>query len=266
MSNDRTEDDGRIATRLDDGIFHIVFDRPRKLNGFTPSMLRELALAYTAYEQEPAARCALVSAEGAHFTAGLDLPKVAPMFASGTPMAPPGTIDPFGLAPPWRTKPVVFAVQGICFTLGIELMLAADCVVAAGDCRFAQLEAKRGIMASGGATIRMVQRAGWGNAMKLLLTGQEFDAATALRFGFVTEVVEPGRQLARAESLAREIAGAAPLAVQAMITNARAALHQGFAAASAELVPLQARLSASADAAEGVRSFAEKRTARFTGS
>ena len=227
MSNDRTEDDGRIATRLDDGIFHIVFDRPRKLNGFTPSMLRELALAYTAYEQEPAARCALVSAGGAHFTAGLDLPKVAPMFASGTPMAPPGTIDPFGLAPPWRTKPVVFAVQGICFTLGIELMLAADCVVAAGDCRFAQLEAKRGIMASGGATIRMVQRAGWGNAMKLLLTGQEFDAATALRFGFVTEVVEPGRQLARAESLAREIAGAAPLAVQAMIAKRRTGPSSG---------------------------------------
>lgn len=163
MTHDRTEDDGRIATRLDDGIFHIVFDRLRKLNGFTPRMLRELAMAYTAFDKEPAARCALVSAKGAHFTAGLDLPKVAPMFASGTPMAPPGMIDPFGLAPPWRTKPVVFAVQ-------------------------------------------------------------------------------------------------------AMIANARMALHHGFAAASAELVPLQARLSASADAAEGVRSFAEKRAARFTGS
>ena len=55
---------------------------------------------------------------------------------------------------------MVFAVQGICYTLGIELMLAADVVIAAADCRFAQLEVRRGLMPTGGATIRMVERAG----------------------------------------------------------------------------------------------------------
>ena len=70
-------------------------------------------------------------------------------------------------------KPLVIAVQGICFTVGVELMLSADIVVAADDCRFSQMEVKRGIMARGGATIRMVERAGWGNAMRYLLTGDE---------------------------------------------------------------------------------------------
>src|SRR5919201_1442833 len=85
------------------------------------------------------------------------------------------------LRDPRRTKPLVAAVQGFCFTLGIELMLAADIVVAADDCRFAQLEVKRGIMATGGATLRMAERAGLGCALLHLLTGDEFGAAEALR-------------------------------------------------------------------------------------
>ena len=106
---------------------------------------------------------------------------------------PVGSVDPLSLRPPIRTKPLVCAVQGICFTLGIELMLAADIVVAADDCRFAQIEVKRGIMPAGGATIRMVERAGWGNAQRYLLTGDEFGAAEALRLGFVQEVVPAGQ-------------------------------------------------------------------------
>ena len=102
-----------------------------------------------------------------------------------------------------RTKPLVCAVQGICFTLGIELMLAADIVVAADDCRFAQIEVKRGIMPAGGATVRMVERAGWGNAQRYLLTGDEFGSAEALRLGFVQEVVPAGRQKERALEIAR---------------------------------------------------------------
>ena len=68
-------------------------------------------------------------------------------------------------------------------------------------------ELTRGLMATGGATIRMVERAGWGNAMRYLLTGDEFDAPTALRLGFIQEIVEPGRQRERAIELAKSIAG-----------------------------------------------------------
>lgn len=257
--------DGEILTRLEGAVFVIGLNRPAKLNGFTPKMLRELAAAYTDFEQMPEARVALLYAEGRHFTAGLDLPKVAPLMGQKNLLVEPGQIDPLNNTPPFRTKPVVAAVQGITYTIGIELMLAADIVVAASDCRFSQLEVKRGIMATGGATIRMVERAGWGNAMRYLLTGDEFDVATALRLGFVQEVTEPGGQFAEAMRLAQLIAAQAPLAVNATLRNARLAVEQGPAAAVEDFRPTQMRLMASEDVKEGVASFIEKRVARFKG-
>jgi enoyl-CoA hydratase/carnithine racemase len=160
---------------------------------------------------------------------------------------------------------MVVAVQGITFTLGLELMLAADMVVAADNCRFAQLEVKRGIMPTGGATIRMAQRAGWGNAMRYLLTGDEFDSATALRLNWVQQVVPVGQQLSHALAWAENIAAQAPLAVVATRHNALQALELGPAAAVQSLSSTQQFLSRSADAAEGVRAFAEKRSPRFSG-
>jgi enoyl-CoA hydratase/carnithine racemase len=178
---------------------------------------------------------------------------------------PKGLVDPFDLHPPLRTKPVVAAVQGICFTVGIELMLAADIVVAANDARFGQIEVKRGIMANHGATIRMVERAGWGNAMRYLLTGDEFDAETALRLGLVQEVVAPGRQLDRALEIAEAIAAQAPLAVAATLVNARRGVTHGPEAAAAEFGAINQRLLRTEDAKEGVGSFVERRAARFVG-
>ncbi|HKQ25946.1 MAG TPA: crotonase/enoyl-CoA hydratase family protein [Burkholderiales bacterium] len=257
--------DGRILTELRDRLFIIGIDRPAKLNGFTPVMLRGLARAYTAFEHESRARCAVVFAEGSHFTAGLDLPKVASYLGGNTLLVEEGEIDPFGLRAPFRRKPVIVAVQGICFTLGVELMLAADIVIAAADTRFAQLEVKRGLLPTGGATFRMVERAGWGNAMRYLLTGDEFDAQTALRLGFIQEVVEPGRQIDRAIELAKHIADQSPLALAATIENARLAQRDGPAAATAQFGVTQTRLLASADFQEGMRSFKEKRPPHFGG-
>ncbi|WP_341705279.1 crotonase/enoyl-CoA hydratase family protein [Ferrovibrio sp.] len=257
--------DGEILTRRDGAVFVIGLNRPAKLNGFTPKMLKELAAAYTAFEADGEARVAVLYAEGPHFTAGLDLPKVAPLMGEKNLLAAPGQIDPCNNVPPFRSKPVVVAVQGITFTIGIELMLAADVVIAASDCRFSQLEVKRGIMATGGATIRMVERAGWGNAMRYLLTGDEFDVATALRLGFVQEVTEPGGQFAAAMRMAQRIAAQAPLAVAATLRNARLAVDHGPAAAVADFRPTQMALMQTEDVKEGVASFVERRTAAFTG-
>jgi enoyl-CoA hydratase/carnithine racemase len=177
-------------------------------------------------------------------------------------------VDPLDLGHPGlrrRSKPMVVAVQGITFTLGLELMLAADMVVAADNCRFAQLEVKRGIMPTGGATIRMAQRAGWGNAMRYLLTGDEFDSATALRLNWVQQVVPAGQQLTQAMAWAENIATQAPLAVVATRQNALQALELGPAAAVQSLSDTQQFLSRSADATEGVRAFVEKRPPRFSG-
>jgi enoyl-CoA hydratase len=262
---DTAPPDGRITTQLLDHVLAIGIDRPKKLNGFSPKMLVELAQAFTAFERDEAAWVGVLFAHGANFTAGLELDKVAPLMREHGSVFPVGSVDPLSLRPPIRTKPLVCAVQGICFTLGIELMLAADIVVAADDCRFAQIEVKRGIMPAGGATVRMVERAGWGNAQRYLLTGDEFGAAEALRLGFVQEVVLAGREKARALEFARTIAEQAPLAVCASLASSRTAVDLGPHAAIREFNALQARLMATEDAAEGVRSFIERRKGRFSG-
>lgn len=256
---------GQITAETRGDLFIITIDRPAKRNGFTPEMLTQLAEAYTAFENDGDARCAVVCAEGDHFTGGLDLPKVAPFIAAGNSLFPASTIDPFDLRAPRRTKPVVVAVKGWCLTLGIELMLAADIVIAADNTRFGQIEVQRGLMASGGATIRMAERAGWGNAMRYLLTSDFFDAAEALRLGFIQEVVPAGEELSRALAIAEIIAAQAPLAVRETLLNARLAAEQGPAAAAAQFDEVQQRLMKTEDIAEGLRAFQERRPGRFTG-
>ena len=257
--------DGRITTERAGRVLAIGIDRAKKLNGFSPKMLVELAEAFTALERDEEAWVGVLFAHGANFTAGLELDKVAPIMRERGSVFPVGAVDPLSLRPPIRTKPLVCAVQGICFTLGIELMLAADIVVAADNCRFAQIEVKRGIMPAGGATIRMVERAGWGNAQRYLLTGDEFGSAEALRLGFVQEVVPAGQEKARALQIAHTIAAQAPLAVRASLASSRTSVDQGPHAAIREFNAQQAKLMATEDAAEGVRSFIERRQGRFSG-
>ncbi len=254
--------EGRIVTEKRGRVFLIGIDRPRKYNGFTPAMFEQLGEAYQAFEDDPDAWCAVLHAVGKNFTAGLQLSEFD---ITETDFFPAGKVDPLGLRPPFRKKPVVAAVKGFCYTIGIELMLAADIVVAEAGTRFGQVEVKRGLMAFGGATIRFVERAGWGNAMLLLLTGDDFDPETALRYGFVQEIAPEGQAEARAIDIAERIARQAPLAVQATRENSWVSVHEGPDAAVARFREQLSEIQASEDFAEGVQSFVERRDGRFTG-
>lgn len=142
---------GRITTDVDGGILLIGIDRVAKRNAFGLAMLDELAAAYDQLNDSRDLRVGVLHAHGAHFSAGLDLAEVGPVVATEGPqrLAGGGNVDPFGVWKPPVTKPVVMAVQGIAYTLSIELALAADMVVAADDARFRQLEVGRGIMPYG---------------------------------------------------------------------------------------------------------------------
>lgn len=255
----------RVRYESRGGVAHARLDRANKRNAFDLQMLRELAESYTRFEDDPEARVLVVSPEGGHFTAGLDLAEVGPAVAAGGSLFPPGSVDPLGLYGRVRTKPVVMAVRGFCLTIGIELVLASDIAVAATDARFGQIEIKRGIFPFGGATIRLPARAGWGNAMRWLLTGDTFDATEAHRLGLVQEVVAPGDEGARALELAAIVAKQAPLGVKATLASARIASERGPEAAATELLQQARALMGSEDAREGVMSFIERREGRFTG-
>ena len=191
MSNDKP----RVSTERDGRVFHIVLDRADKMNAFDLRMLRELAEAVTEYEADESLWCCVVTANGDNFTAGLDLAEVGPAIREGASLFPEGSVDVLNLREPRRKKPMVMAVQGWCLTIGIELLLAADIRLAAEGTRFGQIEINRGIFPFGGATIRLPQIAGWGNAMRWLLTGDKFGTEDALRLGLVQEVVPQARTL-----------------------------------------------------------------------
>lgn len=254
-----------VTLQRDGHVLVIGLNRPDKRNAFNLAMLADLSRAYGLLEADDDLRAGVLIAHGEHFTAGLDLLDVAPAIASGqNPFAADGR-DPWRLDGPW-TKPIVAAVQGRCLTLGIELLLAADIRIAAADAKFAQIEVLRGIYPFGGATLRLPRATGWGNAMRWLLTGDEFDAAEAHRIGLVQEIAEDRASAAdRAREIAHTIADrAAPLGVQATLAAAQRAITDE-AAAIAALRPEVMRLFGTQDAAEGVQSFAERRPARFAG-
>jgi len=257
--------EGQIIVEQRGPILLMGVDRIEKRNGFTPRMFRELGEAYTRLENSPDLFVGLLYAKGDHFSGGVDLPLMAEYRKSGTPYVPLHLVDPGQLREPRRKKPIVAAAQGICFTIAIELMLSADVVFAADNCRFAQMEVQRGIMPGYGGCFRLIERAGWGNAMKWLLTGDEFDSAEALRLGLVQEVVPAGQQFERALAYAQRVAQQAPLAVQATMENAQLALGTAWMHAATHATAKNTFLYGTEDAVEGRKSFAEKRPAKFVG-
>ena len=256
----------RVITSREGHVLVIRLNRADKRNAADMQMLEELANAYGELDADPSLRVGLVTADGDHFTGGLDLADIAPrLTAAGLNIVPDGAIDPWGVQTAPVSKPVVVAVKGTCFTLGIELILAADIAVAADNTTFAQLEVQRGILPFGGATLRFASRCGWGNAMRWMLTGDTFNAEQAAGMGLVQEVVDVAHVEARALEIAQRIASAAPLAVSATLRNARLAARATEEAAIAKLQPELVALMQSHDARLAFESYLTKVPPVFEG-
>ncbi len=256
----------RITVETRGNVFMMGLNRLKKRNAFDLEMYEELAHAYGELDRNPELRCGVLFAHGKYFTSGLELDKWAPLLSSGKWTIPDGCIHPLGIDAGKRCKkPVVMAIQGICFTIGFELLLAQDIRVASTDARIALLEVRRGIYPVGGGTIRLFREIGWGNAMRYLLTGDEMTGAEALRLGLVQELTEPEQVLDRALEIATAISKCAPLGVMAALNSARIAEAEGSHAAFARLIPDLKPVMESEDAIEGVMSFMERREANFRG-
>jgi enoyl-CoA hydratase/carnithine racemase len=253
-----------VTTEVAGHVFLIGLNRPEKRNAANIQMLSELALAYGELDRRSDLRVGVVFAHGEHFSAGLDLADVGSTLATkGSLPIPEGGLDPWGITSAQVRKPIVMAIQGICYTLGIELALASDVVIADQTASFAQLEVARGIMPFGGATTRFPQAAGWSGALRWMLSAETFGPDQALTARVVTEVVESDA-LGRAREIATRIAAQAPLAVQETLASARAA-RLDSTLEHRELPARLGRLMGTKDVKRGLEAFMTKQPADFQG-
>ena len=253
----------KVTTEKVGHVLKIGLNRPDKMNAADEELLHGLAVAYGELEKDKELRVGLLFAHGDHFTAGLDLFDVGPKMQSGKlQLVPEGGIDPWGIQTKQVSKPVVMAIRGTCFTLGVELALASDIVIAASDSKFGQLEVARGILPFGGGTIRLPKVAGHAKAMQYLLTGDTFSAQDALQMGMINEGVAPGEEVARAMEFAQKIAEQAPLAVQATLASSR---NSDTENEKKQLFIRLNQLMSTKDVERGMQAFISKQPAQFEG-
>jgi enoyl-CoA hydratase len=261
-----THKSDNIVVERRGSVLLIGIDRPEAQNRFDAPMLIGLGKAYHRLDHEEDLRAAVLYGVGRDFSLGIDREAFAAAQASGQlPPKDPDYINPVGVRPPYRSKPVVIAVHGATKYLGHELFLASDIRVAADDTVFSQGEVARGVFPGGGATVRFAREAGWANAMRYMLTGDEWGVAEAYRLGLVQEVTTPGKELDRAFDIANKIAAAAPLGVRATLASSRQALAADEATTLAALAAEFGRLVQSQDAKEFQRALQEGRAPRYRG-
>lgn len=256
---------GKVRVEQRGAILLIGIDRPQAQNLLDAPVLLGLGKAYYQLDHDDGLRVAVLHGIGPDFSLGVDLASLAAAQAAGTfPPKDPDFINSFGLRPPYRTKPVVVAVQGSVKFGAHELFLAADIRVASADTKFSQGEVTRGVFPGGGATVRLPREIGWSNAMRYMLTGEEWGADEAYRLGTVQDVTRAGEQLDRALEIAQKVAAAAPLGVRATLASA----HQPLSGDDALFPPLTAellRLNQSEDRKEFLRANREGRAPVFRG-
>ncbi|GAA1504495.1 enoyl-CoA hydratase [Agromyces terreus] len=248
----RIEVDGHVAV--------ITIDRPAKLNSVTPEMSKALERLVEHADAAAEVRAIVLTGAGERaFCAGSDI----------------RTLDDY--ATPWefrnRTdycdairaarKPVIAAINGYAFGGGLETALICDIRLASTTASFAAPEIKLGWIGGGGMSTFLAHSIGPSNAAVMLMTGDPIDAETALRWGLVSELVEPSRLLERAVELARVIVSRPPIAAETAKANLRAAFNMTQDEAMRYERDLQTVTFATEDAAEGRAAFAEKRAGEF---
>ena len=250
----RIEHDGPVST--------VTIDRPDKLNALDEQVLGELREAFARVHARAETRCAILTGAGKAFVAGADIaamrsmdPQAARRFAR----LGHETLYAIERGP----VPVIAAVGGFALGGGCELMLACDFAYASERAKFGQPEVKLGVVPGFGGTQRLARRVGIARARQIVLTGDIFDAAEALRIGLVNAVVPHEELLPTVRRLASDIASRGPLAVQA----ARRAMADGedlpLERANALEIEAFAGCFATEDQKEGMAAFLEKRTPSF---
>lgn len=254
---------------IDHAIAHIVINRPERHNALDVEHDRALAGALRRFDENAQLQIAILSGSGGRaFCTGADIGDYLPYRREiAASYAPTTTISFGGLTGAQDVaKPTIAAIDGLCMAGGLELALACDIRIATFDSHFALPETRLGILPGGGGTQRLAKVAGLGVAMRMILTGDTFDANFALSHGLVTELVSREELQRSAFTIARRIVGNGPLAVlaarRAVIASYELTLEDGLFLEA----KLQRELLLTHDSYEGVAAFSERRPPLYIGS
>jgi len=254
---------GDVAVAREGHVAVLTVDRPPH-NHVTVDLMRDLADALDHIDAEPELRVSLLTAAGKSFCAGADLTAptgiVHTNAGQGINALYVEAVRLFSVR-----KPMVAAVQGAAVGAGLGLALVADFRVAAPEARFSANFVKLGFHPGFGISHTLPRIVGEQRAALMCLTGRRIKAEEALAWGLADEVVPLGALREAALKLAREIAEAAPLAVQSTRATLRAGLAAKVKAQTDHEFLEQSALRKTKDFAEGVRAVAERRPGRFTG-
>jgi len=249
-----------VLTEVRDEVLLVTLNRPEQRNAVNRAVAEGIAAALDRLDAEEALRVGVLTGAGRGFCAGMDLKA----FVAGEPVSVEGR-GFAGIVQRAAAKPLIAAVEGFAVAGGFEIALTCDLIVAARGTRFGVPEVKRGLVAAGGALLRLPRRIPYHLAMELALTGDFVDAERAHEVGLVSRLVEPGASVEAALELARTIAANGPLALAA----SKRILVEAPSWPAEETWERQAEISdpvrASADAREGSLAFAEKRAPRWQG-
>ncbi|WP_439402470.1 enoyl-CoA hydratase-related protein [Bradyrhizobium sp. DASA03068] len=251
-----------IATTPSPHVRQLKMNRPAKRNALSNELIAAIAGACRAAVADEDIRCIVLTGGEAFFCAGADIKEMQQRGFEA--------INNPARRNDWRditncVKPIIAAVEGICFGGGNELAMLADIIVAGDGARFGQPEVNIGVIPGDGGTQRLTRVAGKSLAMLMVLSGQPISAQTALLAGLVADIVPTGLATARAVEIAGMIAEKPPRSVE-LAKAAVLAAYQTPLEAGLEFERQAIRVAfTTADQQEGMDAFFEKRSPNYRG-
>jgi 2-(1,2-epoxy-1,2-dihydrophenyl)acetyl-CoA isomerase len=260
-----------VVVERHEGVCEITLNRPEILNAVNRETIAALAAAVTEAAEDRSARVVLLRGAGTHFCAGGDITMFAeligldPMERHKALFQIVDLLHPMLIRLRHMPKPVIAAVQGAAAGFGLSLVLAADLALAAEDAVFTSGYIHLGTSPDGGMTATLSRVVGLKRAAELMLLGDRFDAARALELGLVNRVFPAQALAAEAAALAARLAAGPTHAYGRTKALLQATLGDAFDAQLRRETESFAACAATADFAEGVRAFLEKRRPVFAG-